>query len=331
MTLKYPRDMIATEQTDYIKFDFWKYKPPLERAGSGRAGYNQTNKDAGGIDGNFGDGPVDPIHIYMPQDVSTSYATSWGGKELSNFGAGALSGYANVINGNVGAAAENASQGIQGLGRLPSTLTAELTRMGLSAMQTNLTLNDILSTTEGVILNPNVELFFGGPQIRNIGFAFKMFGRNKEEAQDMIHICNTFKSHSLASFGGDTALSSAITGFLSSAAAGQVGGANAMMSGGDPTAVTPAAAASPGGGYQAGYLTVPNLCRMQLMRGGDKHPYLSQYKALAITNVDINYTPDGSYSTTIDGIPSAVELRVSFVETKVVYREDLFNSAGWTY
>ena len=67
------------------------------------------------------------------------------------------------------------------------------------------------------------------------------------------------------------------------------------------------------------------------MRGGQMHPHLSQYKALAITNVDINYTPDGSYSTTIDGIPSAVELRVSFVETKVVYREDLFNSEGWTY
>ena len=132
----------------------------------------------------------------MPQDVSTSYATSWGGKELSNFGAGALAGYTNVINGNVGAAhLRMLGQGIQGLGRLPTTLTAELTRMGLSAMQTNLTLNDILSTTEGVILNPNVELFFGGPQIRNIGFAFKMFGRNKEEeTQDMIHICNTFKA-----------------------------------------------------------------------------------------------------------------------------------------
>ena len=101
MTLRYPRDMIVDEHTDYIKFDFWKYKPPLSRGGSGLSGYNQANKDAEGIDGNFGEKRGTEIHIYMPQDVSTSYATSWGGKELSNFGAGALSGYANVTNGNI--------------------------------------------------------------------------------------------------------------------------------------------------------------------------------------------------------------------------------------
>ena len=328
MTLKYPRDMIVTDQTDYIKFDFWTYKPPLERGGAGASGYNQLNTSSGNdIDGNFGEGPYDPINIYMPQDVSTSYATSWGGKELSNFGAGALSGYANITNGNVGGLADNIAQGAQGLVRLPDTLGAELARMGLQTMQTNLTLNDILSTTQGVILNPNVELFFGGPQIRNIGFAFKMFGRNKEEAEEMIKICNTFKKQSLASFGGSTNLGDGVAGFVNQVAGAIQAGINPdpAANGSDPT---PAAAATTD--YQSGYLTVPNLCRMQLMKGGSKHPYLSQYKALAITNVDINYTPDGSYSTLIDGMPSAVELRVSFVETKVVYRNDL-NKNGWTY
>jgi hypothetical protein len=328
MTLKYPRDMIVTDQTDYIKFDFWTYKPPLKRGGSGLSGYNQTNSTGGNdIDGNFGSGPLDSINIYMPQDVSTSYATSWGGKELSNFGAGALSGYANITNGNLGGLADNAAQGVQGLVRLPTALGGELARMGLQTMQTNLTLNDILSTTQGVILNPNVELFFGGPQIRNIGFAFKMFGRNKEEAVDMINICNIFKKQSLASFGGSPTLDEGVAGFINDVGNFAQGTQNSALDI-QGNASTPASAAATD--YQAGYLTVPNLCRMQLMKGGAKHPYLSQYKALAITNVDINYTPDGSYSTLIDGIPSAVELRVSFVETKIVYRNDL-NKSGWTY
>ena len=325
MTLRYPRDMIATDQTDYIKFDFFKYKPPLKRSGGGLSGYNDGG--AGKIAGNFGEPVGTPINIYMPQDVSTSYATSWGGKELSNFGAGALSGYANIINGNLGGAAENAAQGFQGLLRLPTTLGGELTRMGLQTMQTNLTLNDILSTTDGVILNPNVELFFGGPQIRNIGFAFKMFGRNKEEADDMIKICNEFKFQSLAGFGGDAALTNGLAGFVNQVAAFAQGTQNSALNIQGQSS-SPASAASTD--YKAGYLTVPNLCRMQLMKGDNLHPYLSQYKALAITNVDINYTPDGSYSTLIDGMPSAVELRVSFVETKVVYRNDL-NKNGWTY
>jgi hypothetical protein len=314
--------MIATDQTDYIKFDFWNYKPPLSRGGSGLSGYNQNNGSTGGIDGNFGskDDTGNDICIYMPQDVSTSYATSWGGKELSNFGAGALAGYANVTNGNMGGAFDNLVQGIKGLARLPSTLLGEMATMGLAEMQTSLTLNDVLSSTQGVILNPNVELFFGGPQIRNIGFAFKMFGRNKEEAEDIIKICNEFKKQSLAGFGDKApALDNGVQGVLNQAQ--QVQAAAGLS-----TSVAP-----PNTDYPAGYLSVPNLCRMQLMKGDKLHPYLSQYKALAITNVDINYTPDGSYSTTIDGIPSAVELRVSFVETKIVYRNDLDPSRGWTY
>ena len=70
---------------------------------------------------------------------------------------------------------------------------------------------------------------------------------------------------------------------------------------------------------------------MQLKKGSDKHPYLSQYKALALTNVDINYTPDGSYSTFEGGFPTAVELRIGMVETKLIFKQDLSRKSGWTY
>ena len=61
------------------------------------------------------------------------------------------------------------------------------------------------------------------------------------------------------------------------------------------------------------------------------HPYLTQYKGLALTNVDINYTPDGSYSTYMGGYPSAVELSIQMVETKIVYKEDLQQKRDWSY
>ena len=65
--------------------------------------------------------------------------------------------------------------------------------------------------------------------------------------------------------------------------------------------------------------------------GGKPHPYLSQYKALALTNVDINYTPDGSYSTFTGGFPTAVELSIQMVETKIVYKENLQQNQNWSY
>ena len=49
----------------------------------------------------------------------------------------------------------------------------------------------------------------------------------------------------------------------------------------------------------------------------------NQYKACAITNVDVNFTPDGSYSTLIGGYPSAVELSISLVETKLIYQSQI--------
>ena len=70
---------------------------------------------------------------------------------------------------------------------------------------------------------------------------------------------------------------------------------------------------------------------MKLMNGDKMHPYLTQYKGLALTNVDINYTPDGSYSTYMGGYPSAVELSIQMVETKIVYKEDLQQKRDWSY
>ena len=79
------------------------------------------------------------------------------------------------------------------------------------------------------------------------------------------------------------------------------------------------------------FIKIPDLVRMKLMNGSKMHPYLTQYKGLALTNVDINYTPDGSYSTYMGGYPSAVELSIQMVETKIVYKEDLQQKRDWSY
>ena len=64
------------------------------------------------------------------------------------------------------------------------------------------------------------------------------------------------------------------------------------------------------------------------MTGPDVNPYLNQYKACALTNVDVNFTPDGSYSTLIGGYPSAVELSISLVETKIIYKSEINPDLG---
>ena len=59
------------------------------------------------------------------------------------------------------------------------------------------------------------------------------------------------------------------------------------------------------------------------MTGNKLNPYVTQYKPCAITNVNINYTPDGSYATYEDGSPVATMLQVQFKELKLVFEDEI--------
>ena len=325
--LRYPRDLQISSQTDYINFKFFKYKPPFKRGGSGQSGYYQGGE--GNIDGKV----LNELLMYMPQDVSTSMSTSWGGKEITNAAAGMLAGYANLSTGDVGGVLQNVGAGLSGLNALPTTAATAVVRMGLNATgaQTNLTQNDILGGTAGIILNPNTELLFGGPSIRNIGFRFKMAARSEKEAQDMIRICRTFQYHAHAAFGGESTVTKAVLGGLFGEPS-STGSNRGEERAADQNATTQPSALSSDQisklSNSNNFISIPDLCVFKYMTGGELNEYINQYKACAITNVDVNFTPDGSYSTLIGGYPSAVELSLTLVETKIIYKDQINTDLG---
>ena len=51
----------------------------------------------------------------------------------------------------------------------------------------------LLSRTTGAILNPNLELLFGGPKLRDFGFTFKLSPRDPDEARQVKKIIRFFK------------------------------------------------------------------------------------------------------------------------------------------
>ena len=56
-------------------------------------------------------------------------------------------------------------------------------------------LNNVLARTDNVVLNPNLELLFQGPQLRPFSFQFKMSARSQEEAKEIKSIIKYFKYH----------------------------------------------------------------------------------------------------------------------------------------
>ena len=318
-TLKYPRDLSPNSQTDYIRFQFFKYQPPFQRGGQGAdgkgAGYYQ------GGEGNIGEKLGPNILLYMPQDVTTSMATTWGGKEITNAAAGALTAVGSVLTGRGDRLAQGVGDAFKSLGALPTTAGAQLVRAGLKATgaQSNLEMNDILGGVSGVILNPNMEMLFGGPQVRNIGFRFKMAARSEQEAKDMIRICRTFQYHAHAKFGGGSIATKGILGGLANvglAAAGPENAPDAEESAAIEESLSEMTQVN-------NFISVPDLCLFKYMTGEKENQFINQYKACALTNVDVNFTPDGSYSTLIGGYPSAVELSLTLVETKIIYQSEI--------
>ena len=229
----------------------------------------------------------------MPEDVSTGYKANWSGKAFSNIGAAAM---AIAGSGDGGQLAQNSLNGVG------TAFDQLLPNLGVKTVQEiigkitgeQIEANDVLAGTQGVILNPNVELLFSGIDLRNFQLNYKLVPRNKPEADNIKQIVNIFRKAMLPSFDGNTTLS-ALGGSIN------IGGQNISGS----------------------YIQVPSVCKVTFMKGGIPNPNVAQYKMCAITQVDVNYTPDGTYATYNDGSMVAIGLSLAFQETKLIFANEV--------
>lgn len=340
-SLKYPADLFEGS-TDYIKFQFYEYNGPF----SGNSGDYSKQDDTKGnkVDTDFAKynqaGTLyEPypgaknIYMYMVEDVNAEYGAQWQGKDFSNIGAEALRGAGGGLTGDLGNTANAIGQLIKNAAGALPTAGAEAIANGINATGIgSVTTNDVLGSTLGVVLNPNTELLFSGFQMRTFSLRFKMAPRNNNEAKAMREIIGTFKKVSLpkygASPGGTLDLNAHFKGFFKNDEPETDVEKPAEK---DENASSNADKAKALGTSNANYIGVPGLCQVKFMHKSELHPYLPQYKICAITNVSVNYTPDGVYATYHeDGAPVATELTIGLAETKLVYSQDI-NENGATY
>jgi hypothetical protein len=327
-TLSYPRGKVYQDFTDYVRFDFYKYKPPFQSV-TGKAGVDKDGKAVQGS-GSYDlynsssvdlernpKLPYDTILLYMPEDISTGTQSEWGGKGFTNPAAGLLRSSGNAVAGNAAGTAQAVADSIGKLFQKGPSVGATAIAAAINNMPGGIGgdvgIQDVLAGVGGVILNPNTELMFTGFTLRNFDLNFKLAPRNGDEADEIRKIVNTFKKASLPDY------SSSAQDFWNKTA-------NWLSNGEEGKKED----------QNSNYIGVPSLCKVTFMSGSEAHPYLSQFKTSAITKVDINYTPDGAYATYGGSLgnaqksPVAIELSLSFTETKLVYQDDVFTQ-GATY
>ena len=235
--------------------------------------------------------------LYMPDDISDTLKADWEGKAFGATTAGILS----------SAGADNFAQKIKSatntvgknINKAPVEMAASLvTNLAKGITGDQINTGDIFGGVSGVIRNPNVEVLFQKMNLRTFDLTFKLVPYNQDEAYAIQKIVRTFRKCMLPSFslGG-----SPVLGFGES----------------DTKDVNENRA------LEASFIKVPKVCQVTYMRGEKQHPHLPAYKMCAITDVAVNYTPDGNYAVYNDGMPVATELKVSFMETKLLFSEDV--------
>ena len=180
--LRYPENM--NKNQDCIQFKIIEYIPSkLGLSGSEDIKLRTT----------FGTrSPLSTITLPMPSGgISDRNSVNWQGSEL-NVAKDALANVAmNAILGGASAGTDSAKKELEKATAGNKDLLAAI--IAAKSSEQAVGVNGLLSRAFGVELNPNLELLFNSPELREFSFSFKMTPRSKKEAQIVRAIIRTFK------------------------------------------------------------------------------------------------------------------------------------------
>ena len=322
---RWPSDTLETN-TDYVFFQFGKYIPPFSQdaktlydssaqilgedfadgdnteAGNQLIFGSNTAATQGMYNASASQLIVDnepSIMLPMPQDLSTESNQQWQGKQFTATGRAAV---AALAAGNF-SYASSVVEDIAGNATALQNAFNTTVLNSIPGVGGNLDFNDVSGSTRGIVINPNAELLYDSPEMREVGMIFRLVPRNYDESVVINYIVKTFRQASMPSWGSED------TNLLS-------GDKKLDDSGGINL------------GDMNNWIHVPKLCKFTFMTGSIANEHVIQYKPCAISGVEVNYTPDGTWSShnnpdndgAIPGSPpTAIELRVNFMETKLIY------------
>ena len=210
ISLKYPFDALYGKGQDHISIEQFSYSPP--QAGYlklGAGAFIDTLTTTGLQRSTNIQEYLGTVKLPIPNNLQMSNGINWGGQsanpvEMAAFFS-AYGAASNVLGGNISGLFGSAFQGLEsvldaaGAGKFgPGTeagtvLSAFLAQYGLGKVGINVDFNQFIARGTGNIVNPNLELLFSGPKLRNFTFQFVFAPNGVEDAAVARKITRFFK------------------------------------------------------------------------------------------------------------------------------------------
>lgn len=263
--LRYPNTNWPTKQ-DYILFTALAY---------GKGGFNIKDGNVGFSKRQFT--PQSPtVCLPIQSKIADNNLVGWGEGRMTPIQIAAAGLSEGIIGGKINLESTNDSL----LKSMTDSLSKRASDLFFAEKASSTT--GLLSRIEGAIANPNLELLFSGPELRQFQFSFIMSARDKDEATQIRRIIRFFKQH--------MAVKTTKTNI---------------------------------------FLKSPDVFKVQYKsyknkKGEDVHPSINRIKECALTNLGIDYTPAGTYSTYNDAknTMTAYSMTLQFQELEPIFANE---------
>lgn len=204
--LRYPVAEIYNT-TDYLQIKIVRYKTVSDTAGKNKivgapgSRRNSTNKEES----------LATIFLPIPSAIQDRNSVSYQNSNINAITGAAVAGAQTIMEGGqdlVGGdpiakmkglfnkilGAGNDTYGAAGGAEtLIDLFTKSLASQAVGVFGGNVTVDQLLARQDGKIFNPNMELLFNGPSLRQFAFSFQMTPRSKTESDAVKSIIRTFK------------------------------------------------------------------------------------------------------------------------------------------
>tara|TARA_Y100001963_G_scaffold58015_1_gene81187 strand:+ start:28 stop:1353 length:1326 start_codon:yes stop_codon:yes gene_type:complete len=164
---------------DFLKINMMKYAPK-----------DFDNKSFAFSERDINRETIGTVILPIPGGIQDGQSVQWGQSTMTPLDMAkadiALAGVSKGLTAAVATAGEAAEKLATGFGPNKKALAAVIAGMAAGA-------GDLLTRTTGAVTNPNMELLFGGPQLRTFSFQFTLAPRSKDEGMEAVKIIRFFK------------------------------------------------------------------------------------------------------------------------------------------